>query len=242
MTKLVGARIAGRSHAASGTPCQDAVATTSVGNVHCIALADGAGSRAHSDHGAQLAVDSVTRYLARNFEKTWEMNDEAIADEVLSVVGAAHRRHVKRKDYDTGQLACTLMFAVHSNGRLLAGHLGDGLIAKRTAGEAKVLSLPDNGEHINTTTFVDAPLAAKRMRIYRESKTTCNAVMLMSDGTGESLYHRSTQSLAPAALTIFGWSDKLPVKKLQHVLLGNLEQVFSKKTGDDCSIALMRIL
>ncbi len=62
----------------------------------------------------------------------------------------------------------------------------------------------------------------------------------MSDGTAESLYLRATRRPADAALQkLFGWTRTLPKTKMVRILEANLEQAFSKKTADDCSIGLM---
>ena len=46
---------AGRFHRAAGSPCQDRTAFARTDRAVCAALADGAGSRAHSEVGAACA-------------------------------------------------------------------------------------------------------------------------------------------------------------------------------------------
>lgn len=237
-----GGKCVGRGHKGTATPCQDAFAIKLIGGVACIALADGAGSRKYSDRGAQICVDSVAGYLAKNFDALLgqsKTRPESVGDMILQAVLVRLRRHVRRKKYGIEELACTLQFAAYKDGKVLAGHLGDGVIGIQNGDDLKVLSLPENGEYANSTYFVTDKGAPSRLRIYQIDVSDKAGVMLMSDGTAESLFNRSTGELAPAASTIFGWARKLTQKKLGEVLEQNLEQVFRAKTVDDCSIVLI---
>lgn len=158
---------------------------------------------------------------------------------ILQCAVVALRRYVRRKKYGVDDLACTLLFAAYKDGHVLAGHLGDGVIGVQDGTEVSVLSLPENGEYANSTFFVTDKGASSHLRIYQFDATGSLGVMLMSDGTAESLFNRSTKGLAPAVATMFGWARKLPAKKLSVVLEQNLEQIFRAKTTDDCSIAIL---
>ncbi len=237
-----GGKCVGRGHIKTSTPCQDAVAIKLVGSVGCIALADGAGSRKHSDRGAQICVDSIVRYLAKQFDCLFDLSrvrPELVSEKILNVAMVAMRRYVRRKKYGLEDMACTLLFAAYKDGKVLAGHLGDGVIGIQNGAEVSVLSLPENGEYANSTYFVTDKGAQTRMRIYHIDVSGQVGVILMSDGTSESLFSRSTGGLAPAAKTIFSWASKLPSKKMNDVLEQNLEHVFKTKTTDDCSIAII---
>lgn len=238
----VGGKCVGRGHKGTSTPCQDAYAVKLRGGVGCIALADGAGSRRHSDRGAQICVDSVSRFLIKQFDVLLElskMRPESVSEMILRVALVALRRHVRRKKYGIEDLACTLLFAAYKDGNVLAGHLGDGVIGIQDEDEIRVLSFPENGEYANSTYFVTDKGVQSRLRIYQFDISGKAGVILMSDGAAESLFNRSTRELAPAVATMFGWARKLPPKKLRAVLEQNLEQVFRAETTDDCSIAIV---
>jgi len=158
---------------------------------------------------------------------------------ILQCAVVALRRHVRRKKYGIEDLACTLLFAAFKDGHVLAGHLGDGVIGVQDGTEVRVLSLPENGEYANSTFFVTDKGASSHLRIYQFDVTGSVGLILMSDGTAESLFNRSTNGLAPAVATIFSWSRKLPTKKVSVVLEQNLEHVFRTKTTDDYSIAIL---
>lgn len=158
---------------------------------------------------------------------------------ILRCAVVALRRYVRRKQYGIEDLACTLLFAAYKDGHVLAGHLGDGVIGVHDGTEVRVLSLPENGEYANSTFFVTDKGALSHLRIYQFDTTGSIGLILMSDGTAESLFSRSTKELAPAVTTMFGWARKLPAKKLSVVLEKNLEHIFRAKTTDDCSIAIL---
>lgn len=238
-----GAKCVGRGHMRELIPCQDAIAIKLKRGMGCIALSDGAGSRKHSDRGAQICVDAVARYLSKhidNLVKLARTQPESAGEMILQAALTAMRRYVRRKNYGLDDLACTLLFAAYKDREFLVGHLGDGVIAIQNDDIINVLSYPDNGEHINSTFFVTDKCAHSRLRIYH-TNTNCSAgIMLMSDGTAESLFNRSTGGLAPAAKTIFEWATVLTPKKLSSVLEQNLTQVFRTKTTDDCSILILK--
>jgi hypothetical protein len=242
--KVACGQVVGRSHIATSTPCQDYVAARNSRGVGCVALADGAGSRAHSELGAQEAVKATLRILSRDFDELYTLassDNFSVASRVIAACHRALKKKAQTLSVDIGTLACTLMFAAHKNGRYLAGHLGDGIIAMETSpGVVEVLSRPDNGEFANTTVFVTELDAASRFRIYAGAHSA-SAFAVMSDGTAESLYMRSSGQPAQALQKLLQWNRELSKTKMQNILGANLEQVFAKKTTDDCSIGLLSI-
>lgn len=242
--KVACGRVVGRSHIAASTPCQDFVATRNILGIGCVALADGAGSRANSEIGAEEAVKATLRVLRRDFDELYMLastNYSAVASRVLAECHHILRKKARTLNVEISSFACTLMFVAHKDGRYLAGHLGDGIIAMETdEGTVKVLSHPDNGEYANTTVFITEPDAASRFRIYTGVQST-PAFAVMSDGTAESLYMRSSGQPAQALQKLLQWNRELSKKKMEGILAANLEQVFSKKTTDDCSIGLLSI-
>ncbi|WP_460132574.1 PP2C family serine/threonine-protein phosphatase [Pseudomonas sp. S1_E04] len=237
-------RIAGRSHAKDNTPCQDYAAVRNHPEFGCIALADGAGSRSKSEYGAQTVVKTVNRLLAQKFDDLWAKTetDPAVAvQDVLSHCLIALQREAKKQQCTLNDLASTLLFVAHSKGRFLAGHLGDGFIAQlKDDGSIVALAHPDNGEYANTTVFVTDLSASSRMRLYKGESGHLSAFAIMSDGTAESLYLRSTKSPAQDGLKrLFDWNSSLTSGRMKKVIRLNLEQNFARKTSDDCSIAIL---
>lgn len=238
------ARIVGRSHAQASTPCQDYVSSRNWRGMACIALADGAGSRAQSEFGAEVAVKATIRFVSRHFDELWAQagqNAASVAQQLLDCCLAALQRKAKRLKCSLEDLACTLMFVAHHRGRYLAGHLGDGFIARLTdAGGVEAFSRPDNGEFSNTTVFVTDPSAPLRFRITRGEGEGPGGFAIMSDGTAESRYQKASGVPAVGAIQkLLNWNASLPKSQMEAILAANLEQAFAKKSSDDCSIALL---
>ncbi|MEB0048411.1 MULTISPECIES: PP2C family serine/threonine-protein phosphatase [unclassified Pseudomonas] len=244
--KTACAFVAGRSHLTTHTPCQDYVAARQSNEVTCIALADGAGSRARSDVGAQVAVTAALAFVCKNFESLWQNAEKSHAKAAQRLINRcldAFRRKSKKLGCEINDLSCTLSFVAFSRGRYLAGHLGDGVIARVDIdGQLLALSHPENGEYANTTLFLTDPKVAGRLRMYRGPVEGATGFAIMSDGTAESLYHKSSGIPAPAILKLLEWNTSLPRKKMKSVLADNLQHSIASKTGDDCSIGLLSIL
>lgn len=234
----------GRSHASSGMPCQDYVAARSQNGFACVALADGAGSKKHSEHGSRTVVKAVTRLLLDRFDELWTMaetNPSQTTNEILQHCLQALERQAIGLRCDMAELASTLLFVAHSKGRYLAGHLGDGCILhQQEDGQIMVLSHPENGEFANTTFFVTDSTAPSRLRLYRGQCGQGAGFVLLSDGTAESLYRRLDKTPATAAVRqILSWSRTKEPAQMREVLSDNLEHAFARKTTDDCSIGVL---
>lgn len=239
-------RTVGRSHAATLTPCQDFVSVYRSSTMACIALADGAGSRPKSEHGAEAVVREVLRVLSSEFDDFYLR----CCSEPNELGKLLHQRLVTalcneaaRQACDVDALASTLLFVAHKDNRFIAGHIGDGVIAKvDETGTPTTLSFPENGEYANTTVFVTDIKAAAHLRLYcGETKPNFLGFVIMSDGCAESLYDKKLAQPATAIAKLLTWNKDLSRPKIKSILTGNLEGAFSKKSTDDCSLALMSI-
>ena len=212
----------------------------------CVALADGAGSRPRSEIGAEAVVRTTLRMLSSQFDEIYGMCVDAKESARQHIHGRlllSLRRAASRQDCDVRALASTLLFVAHKGNRFLAGHIGDGLIARiDEAGTPHTLSPPDNGEFANTTVFVTDPAAVERFRLFHGGpEESTSGYVVMSDGCAESLYDKRTGKPAPAVGKLLSWNQKLSRRKMDGILAANLEQIFSRKSADDCSLALLSI-
>lgn len=212
----------------------------------CIALADGAGSRPRSKIGAQGVVRASLRMLLAQFDEIYDMCERDpdmarrhIYQRLISVL----LREAARHGCDVDALASTLLFVAHKGGRFVAGHVGDGVIVQVDVhGLAQTLSHPENGEYANTTVFVTDARAMDRIRLFHgEPATKIAGFALMSDGCAESLYDKKSGQPAAAIAKLLLWNDQFSRKKMESILASNMELAFSKKSADDCSLALMSI-
>ncbi len=236
------AKCIGRGHIATFTPCQDSVLVRSTNSVSCIALSDGAGSKQFSEKGSQKCVEAVAKYVTKHFDGLIELAEtkpEIASQMIVRNVLGVMQRFGKKNKIDIEDMACTLIFAAFKGNNMLLGHIGDGVIAVINNDSLDVFSFPENGEYANSTYFITDNDAISRFRIYTAKSAKKSGVMLMSDGTAESLFNRATKELAPAVKTIFSWAERLNSKKLGKVLEQNLINVFSNSTKDDCSIAVL---
>lgn len=237
------AQFTGRSHVNSGAPCQDYVAARAQRDFACVALADGAGSKAHSEYGARTVVKAVTRVLGDRFDELWSSPASQASTTLLQHCLQALEREALRQRCSLPDLASTLLFVAHSKGRYLAGHIGDGcIIHQQESGEVVVLSHPENGEYANTTFFVTDASAHTRLRVYRGECGQGAGFIVMSDGTAESLYRRSDKSPATTAIRqILSWNRTATASEMRDVLSRNLERSFAARTTDDCSIGVLSL-
>lgn len=210
------------------------------------ALADGAGSRARSELGAEAVVRATLRLLMAQFEALYEQVSAHPAEAcklILEILLHELQKSAQQHGCEVADLASTILFVAHKGDRFIAGHLGDGVIALVDAnGEVSTLSGPENGEFANTTVFVTDRSACEKMRLYHgRCSQSPVGYALMSDGTAESLYDKKAQAPATVIAKLLSWNKELSRAKMHAVLDANMEQAFSKKTADDCSLALLSI-
>lgn len=144
-------------------------------------------------------------------------------------------------------LSCTFLAVATRGNRYFALHLGDGVIGAEVKRCGKTcmqtVSAPENGEFANETVFLTCADAAAKTRGYVGKldsigkKTT--GFILMSDGPESVLFEKSTQSLAPACHKLILATRELDQEVMNQRLAATLQKVISRKTSDDCSIALM---
>jgi hypothetical protein len=237
-------QVRGRGHLREGTAVQDRTKYLSRGGVQVLCLADGAGSASHSEFGAQAVVDEGCVALVDRFDDFATSDDGVgvkveLLDRLLSKVASV----ADRQDLELGDLASTFLCVAVSDNRFVGAHIGDGVIGYVKDGLLKVISAPDNDEFANQTTFVTSSRAAGSMRLFRGSLDGITGFVLMSDGTGESLFDSRTGQLALACLKLIaavatapgGQSKTSKYKKRLRRFIG---VTIRNATKDDCSIGI----
>ena len=240
MWKMCQYTIAGRGHIKSNLPCQDKTITLTKKGVCVIALADGAGSASLSHHGAQVVVESIAEYIANRFDElvntsdgvTVKSNIIAYLLEQLKVVAEKHQCELK-------SLASTLLCVAVKDNRYMIIHLGDGVIGYLKENSINIASSPTNGEFANSTYFVTSNRAVEHLKIMKGYLNNISGFVLMSDGSAESFHQKSTQKLVYGLKKLMMYSALLPSKKTNDMLESLFTNVISKKTFDDCSLAVL---
>ena len=153
MWRFAAAKTVGTSHLKVGAPCQDRFACAATPEGVVLAVADGAGSAARSEIGAELAVTTVTDHLARALDGTagdWSARlIEAARAARTTVLARAIEDGCASRDY-----ASTLLVVVATAVGGAALQLGDGVIAYRDIDGWAPLFWPQKGEYANMTHFL----------------------------------------------------------------------------------------
>lgn len=232
----------GRGHVKTGVPCQDKVYSVEDNGTTCLVLADGAGSASHSHFGAEATCKATARLLCSDFDVCYSSSDVAnVQSEILSSILDALKEVSEEHNCRMSDLASTLLFVAVKDGNFLAGHLGDGILAFSRDQRLKAAKKPDNGEFANSTCFVTSANAAHRLQLFKGGLNEITGFVLMSDGTAESFYRRSTGTLS-TVLNPLICSVHLKHKSMcDHEIRSFFEQAVLKNTSDDCSLAVMSL-
>lgn len=235
----------GLGHLREGTPVQDRTKYLSRGGVQVLCLADGAGSAAYSEFGAQAVVDEGCVTLVEQFDEFASSSDGAkVKVELIDRLLAKLEDVAERRGAEIQDLASTFLCVAVSDDKFLGAHVGDGVVGYLKDGELRVISAPDNNEFVNQTTFVTSRRAAETTRLFRGTLTGVAGFILMSDGTAESLFNPRTGQLAGACaklITAVGTAPSRQSKNSDYKkrLRRIVDTTFRNATKDDCSIGIM---
>ena len=241
------AAVCGRSHRTRGELCQDFALAERIPDrrVAWAALADGAGSCAHSGLGAACVTQTSPMIVLGAFDAFLSEPKEA-GCRLIRTLQRNLSLVAETKGIAFRELASTLLFVCarrtpHAT-QFVAGHVGDGVIAIRENGRMRLLSEPDRGEFANTTTFVTNSQAEESLRVYTGRLIGNLGFILMSDGAADTLYAKHDRALADGCSRLLGAFDRLPQKRAVRILEKNVQILAeSTRTGDDCSLAVLTV-
>lgn len=168
--RIIAASVCGSSHERDQQPGQDSFCWNILTeNILVAAVADGASSAELGGIGATIAVQAVTKILtafkvvnslASTLDNANELMTEVFQHARLKVEQEAV--HLK---VDLRQLATTLIVVIATQQEVIASQIGDGgAVARDTDGTLFSLTVPDNGEYANETTFLTAPYAMTKLQ------------------------------------------------------------------------------
>jgi hypothetical protein len=191
----------GTSHLESNVPCQDRceVGVLASGRVAVAVLADGAGSAAHAERGAELVCAALMRAIANDVERTRDL--ATLPDAAVRAWLADARAHIAadaaHEDREAREYAATALACVAGDGHTICLQLGDGGIVVRPPGDAFAVAIwPENGEYANQTFFVTDDDALERLAIARFGRV--DDVVVFSDGLSRlALDHASRTAYPP---------------------------------------------
>jgi hypothetical protein len=182
----------GSSHRRTGGVCQDRgtchVLTGADQQAVLVAVAaDGAGSAARAEVGAELACRLVRDRVAALLGAGGGAGDiaEGTARAWLADLRSAVAARAAADGMAPRAYACTLLAAVIGDSRAVFLQVGDGAMVARAAGDNggghRCLFWPDHGEYANTTAFATGPEAAAHLRFAALSQRI-EEVALFTDG------------------------------------------------------------
>ena len=184
-------RVRGLRHERCDLDCEDACHAQVRNELFVAAVADGAGSAAHSATGARRACEAAvaeaqerlleTRLSAEQVRKVFEA---AFERSILALESTAHEQDLCIRD-----LATTLVIAVATPDFVAGYQIGDGAVVMERGEEGlEALTKPDVGEYANQTYFLDRSTLERAQYAYREGP--CRHVALITDGLqGVALEH-----------------------------------------------------
>ena len=239
MWTMLGWSEQGRLHKKWQIPCQDKYCITENEEVQAAALADGAGSASFSHYGAEAVTKATCTWLCGNFDRIYTSDScEDVRKELLNLLSLELDQQVQSRDCNREDLASTLLAVGVKKDQYIALHLGDGVIGYITDKKLGVLSEPLNGEFANETVFVTSENAVTSMKLFRGSLSDIKGFVLMTDGTGASLYRKKENELATAANHLF-WNCACGENSAAQDNLKEAVKLFTKRTVDDCGIVIM---
>lgn len=236
---LASAQSRGMGHAALEIPCQDKTVFMTAEGVSVIALADGAGSAKLSHHGAEAVTKAICDFLSNDFDRLYRLREDVVKNEILTYLLDMLGVKSSELSCEISHLASTLLAVAVKKGRFISIHIGDGVIGALGNTTIEVISEPDNGELANETTFVTSENAASHLRLYRGQAKRYSGFILLSDGSGNSLYDKRERALAKAITKLFYACKNVDSETMCGLLSELLDEQLTKRTDDDCSIAIM---
>ena len=237
-------QVRGRSHVLDGKPGQDRFRYESHSGVQVLCLADGAGSAKLSGDGAQAVVTAGCEFAVGHFKSgrgsCQDFDGIALHEHLIGrLIETAARVGCELRD-----LASTFLCVAVTESFFVAVQIGDGVIGAQRDGELETITLPDNGEFANVTTFVTSKSAASSLQVVSGDIASYTGFILMSDGTADSLYNYEQRALANACRTLFRIVSDAPThpasnpsykKELRRIM----DRQIREGTDDDCSIGIL---
>ena len=204
------------------------------------ALADGAGSAKLSHFGAERVTQYMCTCMKEGFSEFYDENDgTAFKHQIVSGIISELKELAEEKGCDVKELASTLLVVSVKEDKYILLHIGDGVIGYLKKDGLKVASAPDNDLFANVTFFTTSENAVSKMKILKGSLGAIEGFVLMSDGSGASLYNKKERMLAPAVAKIMKLAKISDIFMLEKRVAESFDKVIKTKTTDDCSIAIM---
>jgi len=206
------------------------------GDLTIIVLSDGAGSAQESEIGSRITCECTASLALNAFDRWFQQNVRNIVDEVLdNIIGELE----KISDNQCQGFASTLLFVICDDEKYIAGHLGDGKIAKFNNGKVVAETSGYRGDFANTTVFTTSANAREKFEVTKGSIEQTTGFALMSDGAADTLFSNDTKEFAHAVSDLINILSKHSPNICLRVLNDLIKTGMQTNTSDDCAVALM---
>ena len=247
--RSVQAAVPGVAHRVSGGKCQDACATQCLTladgtPVLALAVADGAGSAAKAQEGAEQACQTLlaecAAWLAQATEVDW---NPILAESWVQRVQTVLQQQAADAGLPVREFACTLLGAVIAADRALFLQIGDGAIVINTEDSYRPVFWPQGGEYPNETFFVTDASAACCLECAVLAETITE-VALLTDGLQPlALHYQTRQAHEPFFRPLFQCLRDYPetgsLPELAAALARFLDSpAINQRTHDDKTLIL----
>lgn len=229
-----GCSVRGPLHVRLRIPNQDAWLARAYSWGRVLAVADGLGSRPHSDIGSKAACRAVAR-AAR------ECAPGGAASLRANIATLIHRHWLEGLcGYPADECAATCLFAVLAGGTLSLGRLGDGMVvATGGNGCGDTLLMEDKaGSFANMTHCLHGGRCPRGWELRQLPAEECSHVLLCTDGVADDLGAGSHTAFARNLLEAYG---NMPRAAAYRDLRSALVHWPRPGHTDDKTIALMRL-
>jgi hypothetical protein len=159
---FVGASVTGTAHLTRGCGCQDWWGAAEFsGQDLVIAVADGAGSAAHAEPAARIAVSSAIRAVIAHTTVP-SPGIEAMLEHAFREVREELELFAAWRSVELETYSTTLSLVIAMDDGTGVAQTGDGIVVIRTGdGQLRPASIPQQGTYANETQFVTGPGGAK---------------------------------------------------------------------------------
>jgi serine/threonine protein phosphatase PrpC len=152
-----------------------------------VSAADGAGSAILGKVGAMVAAETAVATISAHQEVSRRtLIDDSFVRSLLTDAILAAKKAVEAEaaacNKQPQDLASTLIVLVATPENVAVAQIGDGVaVAKDSLGNLIALTVPDNGEYMNETTFLVSPTAMEKVQVKLWRQSVVN-IGVLTDG------------------------------------------------------------
>ena len=175
---VIGGSATGKSHSATGSPCQDSHGWLISPDVTCLAVADGAGSRPLSGAGSEAAIRAVLECV-----RAAPPLGRPSVPELFSTARAALDELAAANGRSPDEYATTLAVALIDQINVSVGQVGDSIVVLRANdGETRAVAPPERFEYANETVFMTSRAWEEHFRLETFPEDVASCITLSTDG------------------------------------------------------------